>query len=74
MIRLPAVRPTDVVAALKRAGFAEKRQRGSHVILWHPLRRRTTIVARHGRDLPAPTLKQILRQAGLTEDQFRQLL
>jgi predicted RNA binding protein YcfA (HicA-like mRNA interferase family) len=31
-------------------------------------------VARHGRDLPAPTLKQILRQAGLTEDQFRQLL
>lgn len=32
------------------------------------------MVALHGRDLPTPTLKSILKQAGLTEDEFRELL
>jgi predicted RNA binding protein YcfA (HicA-like mRNA interferase family) len=36
---LPAVRPSEVVAALKRAGFVEKRQKGSHVVLWHERQR-----------------------------------
>jgi len=63
-----------VVAGLKRVGFIEKRQKGSHVILWHEKWKKTTIVALHGRDIPAPTLKDILKQAGLTEDQFRELL
>jgi predicted RNA binding protein YcfA (HicA-like mRNA interferase family) len=71
LTRLPAVRPADVVAALKRAGFVEKRQKGS---LWHERQRRTTIVALHGRDLPVPTLKDILKQAGLSEQEFRELL
>jgi predicted RNA binding protein YcfA (HicA-like mRNA interferase family) len=62
------------VAALKRAGFVEKRQRGSHVILWQERGRRTTIVALHGRDLPAPTLREILKQAGISENEFQALL
>jgi len=74
LTRLPTVRPSEVVAALKRAGFEEKRQKGSHVILYHPRQNRTTIVALHGRHLPTPTLKEILKQAGLTEDDFRELL
>jgi predicted RNA binding protein YcfA (HicA-like mRNA interferase family) len=28
----------------------------------------------HGRDLPSPTLKAILKQAGLNEDDFLNLL
>lgn len=74
MTRLPAVRPSEVVAALKRAGFVEKRQKGSHLILWHEKQRRTTLVALHGRDIPGPTLKEILKQAGLTEDEFLKFL
>ncbi len=74
MTRLPAVRPADLVAALKRAGFVEKRQKGSHLVLWHEAKRRTTIVALHGRDLPAPTLKEILKQAGVSQSEFRELL
>jgi predicted RNA binding protein YcfA (HicA-like mRNA interferase family) len=62
------------VGALKRAGFVEKRQKGSHVILWHEGKQRTTIVALHGRDLPPPTLKDIIKQAGLTEAEFMDLL
>jgi len=68
------MRPSEVVAALKRAGFVEKRQKGSHMILWHARQRRTTVVALHGRDLPAPTLKEIVKQAGLTEEEFQELL
>ena len=63
-----------MVAALKRAGFVEKRQKGIHLVLWHETKRLTTIVALHGADLSAPTLKKILRQAGLTTDQLIQLL
>jgi predicted RNA binding protein YcfA (HicA-like mRNA interferase family) len=74
LTRLPSARPSEVVAALKRAGFIEKRQRGSHVILWHEKHRRTTIVALHSKDIAPPTLKEILKQAGLTEQEFLQLL
>jgi hypothetical protein len=38
--RLPVVSGTEVVRALKRAGFVVDRQRGSHVTLWHPGQRR----------------------------------
>ena len=70
MTRLPAIRPAAVVAALKRAGFIEKRQKGSHLIMWHEQKRRTTIVAIHSRDIPGPTLKDILKQAGVSEEEF----
>ena len=73
MIRLPTLRPLDVLTALKRAGFVEQRQKGSHLYLWHPLKRRVTVVAMHGDDLPRPVMKQILKQAALTEDEFRKL-
>jgi predicted RNA binding protein YcfA (HicA-like mRNA interferase family) len=68
------VRPSAVVAALKRAGFVEKRQKGSHVILWSEKRRSTTIVALHSRDIAKPTLRDILKRAGLTDEDFRKLL
>lgn len=63
-----------MVAALKKAGFVAKRQRGSHLVLWHETKRLTTLVALHGADLPDPTLKKILRQAGLTTDDLIELL
>jgi predicted RNA binding protein YcfA (HicA-like mRNA interferase family) len=64
------MRPSAVVAALKKAGFVEKRQKGSHVILWHERTRRTTVVALHGWAMPKPIVKEILKQAGLTENEF----
>ena len=74
MTRLPALRPSAVLAALKKAGFVEKRQKGSHVILWNEQTRRTTLVALHGWAMPRPLVKEILKQAGLTEEEFLELL
>lgn len=62
----------EVLAKLKRAGFEEVRQTGSHLFLRHP-EGRLTFVAMHRGDIPPGTLRKILKQARLTESQFRDL-
>jgi predicted RNA binding protein YcfA (HicA-like mRNA interferase family) len=74
MSRLPAVRPRQAVTALKRAGFVEHHQKGSHLFLWNAQSRRMTTVPQHPGDLKMGTLRAIIKQAGLSEDQFRELL
>ena len=74
MTRLPAVTPRQMVAALKRAGFQQHHQKGSHLFLWNPETKRMTTVSQHVRDLKRDTMKKIIEQAGLTDDEFRALL
>jgi predicted RNA binding protein YcfA (HicA-like mRNA interferase family) len=74
MSRLPTLHPRQLVAALKRAGFIEHHQTGSHLYLWHPSGQRMTSVPMHSRDLKRGTTNAILKQAGLTEDELRNLL
>jgi predicted RNA binding protein YcfA (HicA-like mRNA interferase family) len=62
----------EVLAKLLRAGFEETRQSGSHKVLRHPDGRQT-YVAMHPGTLPSGTFRKILKQAGLTEEQFRNL-
>ena len=72
--RLPNVTARQVVAALKRGGFRELRQKGGHLHLIHPATDAITTIPMHPGDLKRPLLKAILRQAGLSEDEFRELL
>jgi len=74
MSRLPALTPRQVVAALKKAGFEERRRRGSHVFLWHPDRGVVVTVPMHTNDLPRGTLKAIINQSGIKEDEFQTFL
>jgi predicted RNA binding protein YcfA (HicA-like mRNA interferase family) len=62
----------EVLARPQHAGFVVKRQSGSHVILRHPDGRQTYVVLHPG-DIPTGTFRAFLRQAGLTEDEFRRL-
>ncbi len=62
----------EVLSKLQRAGFLIKRQSGSHVVLRHSDGRQT-YVAMHPGDIPSGTLRAILRQAGLSEEAFRDL-
>jgi predicted RNA binding protein YcfA (HicA-like mRNA interferase family) len=64
----------QLVAALKRAGFHEHRQTGSHLHLWHPAKQLLTTVPMHARDLGRPLVKGSLKQAQLSEDELRKLL
>jgi predicted RNA binding protein YcfA (HicA-like mRNA interferase family) len=64
-----------VVAALERAGFRVIRIKGSHCFLRHRSdAARQTIVPLHRGDLPAGTLRAILRQAQLTPQELLDLL
>jgi predicted RNA binding protein YcfA (HicA-like mRNA interferase family) len=62
----------ELLAKLQRAGFMVKRQSGSHVVLRHP-NGRQTYVAMHPGDIPAGTLRAIVRQSGLSEEELRRL-
>jgi predicted RNA binding protein YcfA (HicA-like mRNA interferase family) len=72
--RLPNVTASDITHALERAGFVFQRQKGSHATFRHPGTKRTTVVPMHSGDVKRPLLKLIIQQAGLTEDEFRDLL
>ena len=74
MSRLPNVNARKAIQALKRAGFVEDGQRGSHLYFWHEEKRLLTSVPIHPGDIKRSLLKQIVRQAGLTEEEFRKLL
>ena len=62
----------EVLAKLLRAGFVDVRQSGSHKVLRHPDGRQT-YVAMHPGTLPMGTFRKILKQSGLSEEQFRDL-
>jgi predicted RNA binding protein YcfA (HicA-like mRNA interferase family) len=62
----------EVLLKLKRAGFEERRQSGSHLVLRHEDGRQTYLPMHTG-DVPAGTFRSILKQAELTEDEFRDL-
>ncbi|MHB8521888.1 MAG: type II toxin-antitoxin system HicA family toxin [Limisphaerales bacterium] len=74
MSRLPVIKTRKIIAALQRAGFRRDHQTGSHLSLYHPATRRQTVVPIHSKELNRGILKAILKQAGLTEDEFRELL
>ena len=67
---LPILKPKQVVVALEKAGFEVKRQTGSHVILYKSGIRHPISIPQHPGDLPKGTLRAIIRQAGLTIEEF----
>ncbi len=73
MPRLPRVSPAEVAKALGKAGFERDHQKGSHLTLRHPDGRRT-VVPMHTGVVPLGTLHDIIKQAGLTVEEFRALL
>jgi predicted RNA binding protein YcfA (HicA-like mRNA interferase family) len=74
--RLPTLTGREVVRVLQRAGFSVIRIKGSHHFLRHDRDpRRQTVVPVHGNeDLGRPLLRKILKDAGLTVDEFISLL
>jgi predicted RNA binding protein YcfA (HicA-like mRNA interferase family) len=60
------------VRKLERAGFAFRRQSGSHARYVHPEGRGVT-VPMHPGDVPVPVVRSILRQAGLSEQAWEVL-
>lgn len=73
--KLPRIACRQLIRVLKRAGFEEQRQRGSHLTMRRPSDgRRVTVPVHEGRSIPPGTLRAILRDADISVDAFHELL
>ncbi len=70
--RQPVVSGKGLIRALERHGWTVVRQRGSHVRLKKEGRRTALVVPLH-KEIRRGTLAGILRDAGLTADELREL-
>ncbi|RMF17380.1 MAG: type II toxin-antitoxin system HicA family toxin [Candidatus Dadabacteria bacterium] len=71
MGRLAGFRYREIIKRLKRLGFEfERHAAGSHEIWYNPTSERYTTIPNHPGDMPEGTLRAILRQAGVTPDEF----
>jgi predicted RNA binding protein YcfA (HicA-like mRNA interferase family) len=71
---LPSVTGREVVKALTKSGYERDRQRGSHIILRQVASPHRRIVVPDHDEVARGTLRAIIRQAGLTVDEFKALL
>jgi len=74
MPRLPTVKPRNVIRVLERAGFEIDHQTGSHVVLRRGNDDSRVVVPYHNRDLGRGLTLRIIKSAGLTRDEFIELL
>ncbi len=71
MGRLAGFRYREIVKRLKKFGFEFDRQAaGSHEIWFNPQTGRYTTIPNHPGDMPEGTLRAILRQAGVSSNEF----
>jgi predicted RNA binding protein YcfA (HicA-like mRNA interferase family) len=70
-MKLPVVSGYDVIKALTKIGFEIKRRKGSHVVLQKEF---IVLTVPLHKTLKKGTLRAIIRQAGLTVEEFLELL
>ena len=73
MSKLPVVSGAECVKALGKVGFIFFRQRGSHITMVRKSPPSQTTIPNH-KELDRGMLRAIIRQAGLTVEEFRELL
>jgi predicted RNA binding protein YcfA (HicA-like mRNA interferase family) len=72
---LGSLKPREVIRALEKAGFYIHQVSGSHVQMKHKDKPGRVTIPSHGHfDLPKHIVKSIIRQAGLTNQEFLDLL
>lgn len=71
MTKLPRdVKPQKITKILEKLGFKQGKGKGSHIRLIHP-DGRWTQVAVHPKPIPVGTLKKIISQAKISEDELK---
>lgn len=73
MSKLPVLSGKACIKALQKAGFYFKRREGSHITLRKDSPFAQVVIPDH-RELDRGTLRAIIRQAGLSVDEFTKLL
>ena len=74
MSELPRISGREVVKALKKKGYEQDRQRGSHIILRQTDSPHRRVTVPDHKEVAKGTLRAIIREVGLTVDEFKNLL
>jgi predicted RNA binding protein YcfA (HicA-like mRNA interferase family) len=73
-VKLPVVSGAAAVKALARLGYGVDEQHGSHIILRHDLPPHRRLSIPNHKELAKGTLRALIREVGLTVEEFIRLL
>lgn len=73
MPNIPSFKPRELIKKFEKAGYIVDRQKGSHVILYHPTEGKRLTIPLHVKNMPKGTLFSIIKQSGLTREEFLKL-
>ena len=73
MPKLAPAKPEEIIRILEKLGFEKIRQSGSHIIFHHPDGRWTTVPLHKGKDVAKGTLSKILKDIGISYEEFKRL-
>lgn len=73
MSRLPRdIKPQQLIKLLIKLGFKQGKGKGSHIRFTHPSGKWTQIAV-HSKPIPEGTLRKIVKQADLTDENLKEL-
>ena len=73
-MKLPLLSAQELIRILRKMGFEEIRQRGSHKYLRHPDGRATVVPVHSRTDISRGLLKKILNEIEVSREEFLKLL
>ena len=73
MPKLSPIGAKRLIRMLEKLGFAEVRQKGSHLRLEHPDGRKTTVPVHSGENVGVGLLRKILRDANVSRTEFEKI-
>ena len=73
-MKLTPIEPRRLIKLLGSVGYFPVRQKGSHLILEHRETKKITIVPVHSRDIGVGLLSMILKEVGLSREEYFKLV
>lgn len=62
--------PKQIITKLKKLGFVEDRQSGSHKVFYNQQTGKRAVVPYHLKELPKGTFSAILKESGVSKEDF----
>lgn len=73
MSKLAPLSYREVIKKIRKVGFVLRRRTGgTHEIWWNEEKRKTCVIPHH-KEIVVPTLRKIIKQMGITRDEFLKL-
>ncbi len=71
--KLRPIKPEQLVKIVEKLVFVRIRQKGSHIVYRHPDGRWITIPMHKGREISVGLLRKIIKDLGITVEEFNEL-